>query len=139
MLWLKAFHIIAMVAWFAGLFYLPRLYVYHASTVDTISLERFKVMEWRLYYAIMYPAAILTTIFGAGLVYLSPAYYFHQVWFLLKLGCVVGLWVYHIYCGILLNKFAADKNVFSSRFYRFFNEIPTLVLIAAVILVEVKP
>lgn len=139
MLWLKAFHIIAMVAWFAGLFYLPRLYVYHASTVDTISLERFKVMEWRLFYAIMYPAAVLTTLLGAGLVYFSPMYYFHQVWFLLKLFGVAGLWIYHIFCGVLLKKFAADKNTYSSRFYRFFNEIPTLILMGVVILVVVKP
>ncbi len=139
MLWMKAFHIVAMVAWFAGLFYLPRLYVYHASTVDTISLERFKVMEWRLYYAIMYPAAILTTLLGIGMVYYAPGYYFHQLWFLGKVIGVGFVWVYHVTCGRLLKKFAADKNHYSSRFYRFFNEIPTLLLLIIVILVVVKP
>ncbi|NBX84164.1 MAG: protoporphyrinogen oxidase HemJ [Gammaproteobacteria bacterium] len=139
MLWLKAFHIVAMVAWFAGLFYLPRLYVYHASTVDTISLERFKVMEWRLFYAIMYPAAILTTLMGIGMVYFAPGYYLHQWWFLGKMIAVGFVWIYHIACGILLKKFAADKNCYSSQFYRFFNEIPTLLLVVIVILVVVKP
>ena len=139
MLWMKAFHIVAMVAWFAGLFYLPRLYVYHASTVDTISLERFKVMEWRLFYAIMYPAAILTTLLGIGMVYFAPSYYLHQWWFLGKMIGVGFVWIYHMVCGILLKKFAADKNCYSSRFYRFFNEIPTLLLVVIVILVVVKP
>ncbi len=139
MLWIEAFHVICVVAWFAGLFYLPRLYVYHAAATDTISIERFKIMERRLYWGIATPAAILTTLFGAILIYLHYQYYLHAAWMHLKLTLAVGLWIYHIYLAKLLKQFARDDNHHSERFYRILNEVPTLFLISMVILVVVKP
>jgi putative membrane protein len=139
MLWFKALHIIAVVAWFAGLFYLPRLFVYHAVATDTISLERFKVMERRLYYGIMWPAGVLTTVFGLSVLSYASEYYLHQSWLHWKLFFVLCIWGYHLYCGHLLKRFAAEINRFSSGFYRAFNEVPTLLLIIVVILVIVKP
>ncbi len=138
MLWIKAFHIIAMVMWFSGLFYLPRLFVYHAKSQDTISLERFKVMEWRLYWCITTPGAILTTLFGIILMIMGYAYYSHAIWLHIKLALAVGLWIYHIYLAFLLKAFARDANRHSGHFYRILNEIPTLFLIAMVLLAVVK-
>ncbi|KTD50934.1 protoporphyrinogen oxidase HemJ [Legionella quateirensis] len=139
MLLIKAFHIIALVAWFAGLFYLPRLFVYHSVTEDSISLDRFKIMERRLYYGITWPAAILTTVFGLWLIYFNMDYYLKAGWMHAKLSLVLLLWIYHLTCGFYLKTFAQDKNIKSSRFYRIFNELPTLLLISIVILVVVKP
>ncbi|KTD23103.1 transmembrane protein [Legionella lansingensis] len=139
MLTIKAFHIIAMVAWFAGLFYLPRLFVYHAETNDSISIERFKVMERRLYYGITWPAAILTTVLGLLLILFNPQYYLKAGWMHAKLGLVLLLWVYHLFCGHFRKCFAQQKNTKGSRFYRIFNELPTLFLIAIVLLVVTKP
>jgi len=139
MLWYKAWHIMAMVAWFAGLFYLPRIFVYHATTTDTISLERFVVMERRLYFGIMWPAAILTSVFGLAIVYQASHYYLHQVWFQLKLAIVLVLWFYHLSLWFFLQQFKHQKNKHGSRFYRLYNELPTLVLIAVVLLVVLKP
>lgn len=138
MLWVKSFHIITMVAWFAGIFYLPRLYVYHAETTDEISLKRFKIMERRLYRGIMWPAMVMTLIFGFWLVYLIPAY-LKAPWMHAKLTLVVLLVFYHFYCGALRKRFADGNNMHSARFYRILNEVPTLLLIAIVILVVVKP
>lgn len=138
-LWLKAWHIIGVVAWFAGLFYLPRLFVYHATTTDHLSLERFKIMERRLYYGIMWPAALFTSVMGLWMVGASPVYYWQQSWFHWKFLLVLSLWGYHFYCGHLVKIFSVDGNQFSSGFYRFFNEIPTVILIIVVILVVVKP
>lgn len=139
MLWIKSFHLIAVVAWFAGLFYLPRLFVYHAMATDTISLERFKIMEHKLYYIIMTPAAILTIILGAILASYHWSYYKTAGWFHFKLLLVFALIIYHVYCGKLIRQFKQDKNQLSTRFYRFFNEIPTLFLFAIIILTIVKP
>jgi putative membrane protein len=139
MLMIKSLHIIAMVAWFAGLFYLPRLFVYHADAVDTISIERFKIMERRLFRAIMWPAAVLTTVFGGWLMSYNAPYYSHAGWMQAKLGLVVLLWVYHLLCGRMVKQFACNQNVHSSRFYRVFNEAPTLLLIGVVFLVVLKP
>lgn len=139
MLWIKAFHIISLVAWFAALFYLPRLYVYHTDTQDSVSLSRFKLMERRLYYGIMWPAAISTSLLGFCLISYLPAYYLHAGWMHLKLGLVIVLWVYHVSCGYFLHQFKQERNIRSTRFYRMFNEIPTLLLISIVILVVVKP
>ena len=139
MLWYKAWHIMAMVAWFAGLFYLPRIFVYHATTTDTISLERFVIMERRLYFGIMWPAAILTTVFGFAIVYQASDYYLVQVWFQLKLAIVLVLWFYHLSLWYFLQQFKHQKNKHGSRFYRLYNELPTLVLIAVVLLVVLKP
>lgn len=139
MLWIKAFHLIAMVAWFAGLFYLPRLFVYHCDAHDVLSIERFKIMEWRLYYAIIWPAAIVTTGLGLWLVWFNAPYYVHAGWFHGKIFFVLLLWVFHLLCGHYVQQFKYDKNTHLTRFYRCFNEIPTLLLIVIVILVVVKP
>ena len=139
MLMVKAWHIIAMVAWFAGLFYLPRLFVYHADAEDQISIDRFKLMERRLYYAITWPAAVLTTVFGVWLLTYNSHYYLSAHWMHAKLGLIVLLWVYHLTCGHFVRRFARDENRRGARFYRMFNEVPTLLLIGIVLLVVVKP
>lgn len=139
MLWIKAFHIIFMVTWFCGLFYLPRLFVYHAEAKDTISLERFKLMEKKLFYLITTPGAILTIIFGISLLSFNLAGYMQMSWLHIKLGLVLLLVVYHIYLGKLLHDFKFNRNQHSSVFYRWLNEIPALFLIAIVILAVVKP
>lgn len=140
MLWVKAFHVIFMVSWFAGLFYLPRLYVYHASSSDDISNERFKIMERKLFYGIMTPAAIITTVLGLWMLfdYAWQAYSL-MLWLQIKLLIVVLLIVYHVYCWKLLKLFKEDKNTHSHVYYRWFNEIPVFMLIGIIILVIVKP
>lgn len=139
MLWLKAFHIIAMVAWFAAIFYLPRLFVYHAQAQDKLGTERFKVMERRLYRGIMWPAGVVTTVLGLSLLMMNKAYYLSAPWMHAKLSLVIVLWGYHLYCGHIKNQFAKDANTRSPFFYRVFNELPVLLLVAIVILVVVKP
>ncbi|WP_137719129.1 protoporphyrinogen oxidase HemJ [Methylobacillus flagellatus] len=136
MLWIKAWHIIFMVTWFAGLFYLPRLFVYHAMSADSASNERFKIMERKLFYGIMTPGAIFTIMFG---VWLWLGYGHSGGWLHAKLALVAGLLVYHIYCGKLLLDFKHDRNTRSHVYYRWFNEVPVLALIAIVVLVVVKP
>lgn len=136
MLWLKALHIIFMVTWFAGLFYLPRLFVYHAMSSDATSLERFKVMERKLYYGIMTPGALLTIVFGT---WLWLGYGIGGGWLYVKLALVTILIAYHLYCGRLLADFRHDRNRHDHIFYRWLNEFPVLILIAVVILVVVKP
>lgn len=136
MLWIKSLHLVFMVTWFAGLFYLPRLFVYHAMTEDTASRERFKVMERKLYYGIMTPGAVLTIVFG---LWLWLGYGFTGGWLHAKLALVVVLVVYHLWCGRLLGRFKHDRNTHSHVWYRWFNEFPTIVLIAVVILTVVKP
>ena len=138
MLWVKAFHIIFMVTWFAGLFYLPRLFVYHAMADDSNSIDRFKVMERKLFFGIMTPSAILSILFGIWLLVYLPEY-LNTNWMLIKIGLVVLLIFYHIWCGILIKRFKQDQNQHSHVWYRWFNEAPVLVLIAIVILVVVKP
>jgi putative membrane protein len=138
-LMLKAFHIIAMVAWFAGLFYLPRLFVYHADAVDAISLERFKIMERRLYYAITWPAAVITTLLGVLLLISQMTVYMHAGWMHAKLLCVLLLWGYHLTCGYYLRQFSKGNKVRSAVYFRLFNEVPTLILISIVLLVVMKP
>ncbi len=139
MLWIKAFHLIAMVAWFAGLFYLPRLFVYHAQARDSISVERFKIMEYRLYYFIMAPAALFTIILGGILISDSPKYYLQAHWMQAKLFFVLLLCIFHLYCGKLYKAFKRDNNQHSALFFRFLNEFPTLMLILIIILAEVRP
>lgn len=139
MLWIKAWHIIFMVTWFAGLFYLPRLYVYHTTTTDPMGLERFWIMERRLYYGIMTPGGLLTTFFGGWLIRFNPHYYLHARWFHAKLLCITILWAYHLYLGHLRKVFLCNGNTHSDTFYRYVNEFPTLLLITIVILVVVKP
>ncbi|OGO97097.1 MAG: hypothetical protein A3F41_06440 [Coxiella sp. RIFCSPHIGHO2_12_FULL_44_14] len=139
MRWILSFHVIFMVAWFAGLFYLPRLFLYHTTSIDLISIQRFKMMEKKLFYFIMTPAALLATGFGLWLLILYWYYYLHAGWMLTKLFFVALLLAYHFYCGKLLNHFKHDRNPFSATFYRWFNEIPTVLLIIIVILAVVKP
>jgi putative membrane protein len=139
MLYIKAFHIVAMVAWFAGLFYLPRLFVYHASAEDPISLDRFKIMERRLYYGITWPAALVTSLLGIWLLSFNWEYYLKAGWMHAKLSLVLLLWIYHLSCGRYLKAFALDKNQKSSLFFRVYNEFSILMLIGIVLMVVVKP
>lgn len=139
MLWIKAFHIIFMVTWFAGIFYLPRLFVYHAMTKDAISLERFITMEQRLYYAIILPSSILTTACGLCLFFSHPAFYFQAGWMEWKLIAVGGVWVYQFRCNYYRKCFKQNKALHSALFYRWFNEIPSILLCVIVILVVIKP
>jgi len=136
MLWIKSFHIIFMVTWFAGLFYLPRLFVYHAMTEDRPGGERFKVMERKLFYGIMTPGGVLTIGFG---LWLWLGYGISGGWLHVKLALVALLIAYHIWCGTLLNDFRRDRNMKSHVWYRWFNEFPVVVLLGAVILAVVKP
>ena len=136
MLWIKALHIIFMVTWFAGLFYLPRLFVYHAMSDDAAGIVRFKVMERKLFYGIMTPGGILTILSG---VWLWQGYGFSGGWLHAKLSLVFVLIIYHIYCGKLLHDFKHDRNTRSHVFYRWLNELPVLLLIAIIVLVVVKP
>ena len=136
MLWIKAFHIIFVVTWCAGLFSLPRLFVYHAMAEDAASRSRFKVMERKLYYGIMAPGAVLTVGFG---LWLWLGYGISGAWLHAKLALVVVLIAYHLWCGKLLNDFKRDRNTHSHVWYRWFNEFPVVILIAAVILAVVKP
>jgi protoporphyrinogen IX oxidase len=137
MLWLKAFHVIAVVTWFAGLFYLPRLYVYHADTKDAISTQRFEIMERRL-FAIMTIGATLSIIFGLSMVIASPIY-LAMTWLKVKLLFVALLIAYHTYCYKLLRDFATQRNTRSAKWLRGFNELPSVLLIVIVILAVVKP
>ena len=127
-----------MVTWFAGLFYLPRLFVYHADAKDAISIERFKVMERKLFFGIMTPGALFTLIFGIAMIYLYPGYLL-QPWLHAKLTLVLLLIGFHVYLGKLWRDFKYDRNRHTHRFYRLINEIPVLFLVAIVILVVVKP
>lgn len=140
MLWIKAFHVIFMVTWFAGLFYLPRLFVYHSLSKDKTSIERFKIMERKLYYGIMAPGAILTIGFGLWLLYdYAWEVYKKSGWMHLKLTLVFVLVLYHLYCGKLLRTFKKDANTRSHLFYRWFNEFPVIILVGTVVLVIVRP
>ncbi len=136
MLWVKAFHIVFVVTWFAGLFYLPRLFVYHAMAEDEISRQRFQVMERKLYYGIMAPGAVLTVVFG---LWLWLGYGISGAWLHAKLVLVAALVGYHLWCGKLINDFKQDRNTRSHVWYRWFNEVPTAILFLVVILAVVKP
>ncbi len=134
--YIKAFHIIAIVAWFAGLFYLPRLFVYHSLTKNPISSNQFKIMEHKLFWYIMTPSGIIAVILGE---ILAHGFGFNGLWLHLKTFLVGTLVMYHVYCFKLMDDFAKDANQKSDRWFRVFNEYPTLILIACVILVVVKP
>lgn len=139
MLWIKAFHIIFVVTWFAGLFYLPRLFVYHALANDSIGIERFKVMERKLFYGIMTPSAVIAVVLGLVL-YLGFGIGRDSGWMHAKLALIAILLIHHAYLGVLMAAFAQDRNRHSHKFYRWLNEIPAApVLFGAVILVVVKP
>jgi protoporphyrinogen IX oxidase len=135
-LWLKALHVIFMVTWFAGLFYLPRLFVYHAQASDSVGIERFKIMERKLYYGIMTPGAVLTVAFG---LWLWLGYGPVGAWLYAKLVLVAILIAYHLYCGKLLRDFKHNRNRHGHVWYRWLNELPVLILFGAVLLVVLKP
>ena len=139
MLWLKALHIIFVITWFAGLFYLPRLFVYHAALEpsDTSSAERFKIMERRL-FAMMTVGGVLSVVFGLATLLKVPGF-LQTGWMHAKLTLVAGLIGYHVWCYRLLLSFRQDRNQRSERWYRGFNEVPTVFLFGIVILVVVKP
>jgi protoporphyrinogen IX oxidase len=137
MLWLKAFHVVFVVTWFAGLFYLPRLFVYHAATRDAPGLERFIVMERRL-FALMTLGALATLLFGAAMIVAAPAY-LAASWLRAKLLLVALLIAYHAWCWRLMRALRAGTAAHSQRWYRLFNELPGLLLIAIVVLAVVKP
>ncbi len=140
MLWLKALHLIFMVTWFAGLFYLPRLFVYHAMSSDETSLERFKIMERKLYFGIMTPGMVLTWVFGLWMLvaYAWPLYG-HSGWLHAKLTLLVLLTAYHVWCGRWLFAFKHGSNSHSHVYFRWMNEVPVLFLFAIVILAVIKP
>jgi putative membrane protein len=137
-LWIKSLHIIFLITWFSGLFYLPRLFVYHSMTpaTDREGNERFKVMERKLFFGIMTPGGILTIVFG---LWLWLGYGITGTWLHIKLALVSVLVAYHLYCGRLLFDFKFDRNRHGHVYYRWFNEFPTLILIAGVVLAVVKP
>jgi protoporphyrinogen IX oxidase len=137
MLWLKAFHVVFVIAWFAGIFYLPRVFVYHAETADEIGNARFKVMERRL-FAMMTFGAVLALGFGASMIVAAPGL-LQAGWLHAKLTLVLLVLAYHGWCYKIVLAFRADQNRKSSRWFRVFNEIPLLMLIAIVILAVVKP
>jgi putative membrane protein len=135
MLWIKSLHIIFVVCWFAGLFYLPRLFVNHAMVTDRATKDQLKLMERKL-YRFMTPLGLLALVFGF---WLWLGYGFSGGWLHLKTALVVVLVAYHLYCGWLVQQFAADRTLYSHVFYRWFNEIPVLILFAIVLLAVLKP
>jgi putative membrane protein len=137
MLWLKALHVVFVVTWFAGLFYLPRLYVYHTATTDTLGLQRFVVMERRLFF-IMSVGAVLAVLFGLAMILAAPGY-LDQQWLRAKLLLVALLVGYHFWCYRLMLALREGVNPHSQRWYRWFNELPGLFLLTIVILAVVKP
>jgi putative membrane protein len=137
MLWLKALHVVFVVTWFAGLFYLPRLFVYHAVTTDAPGLARFTVMERRLFF-IMTLGAILAVLFGIAMLLGAPAY-LAMGWLRAKVVLVALLVAYHFWCYRLMLALRAQRRPHSQRWYRLFNEVPALLLLAIVILAVVKP
>ncbi len=134
-LWIKAFHIVFVVSWFAGLFYLPRIFVNHAMAGESAEITRLKLMEGKL-YRFMTPLAVLALVLGT---WIWLGYGITGGWMHAKLALVAGLIGYHLYCGHLVKVFAEDRNTRSHKFYRFFNEVPVLILTAITILVVVKP
>lgn len=140
MLWFKALHLIFMVTWFAGLFYLPRLFVYHAMSDDQTSIDRFKIMERKLFYGIMTPGALLTIVFGFCTLFSNGlSAYSGQLWLQIKYVFILLLIAYHVYCWFLLQDFKHERNKHSHVWYRWFNEIPVLILVAIILLAVVRP
>ena len=135
----KSLHLIAVISWMAGLLYLPRIFVYHSENDNEIITNVFKTMEKKLYYYIMTPAMFLSWLFGLALIHEVGFEQLASFWLQLKLIFVILLTVYHFYLGVLLNKFKFDQNNKTSKFYRYINEIPTLLLILIVFVVIFKP
>lgn len=137
LLWLKSFHVVFVIAWFAGIFYLPRLFVYHAQTEEAAVKTQFKVMERRL-FAMMTFGAVFALAFGAAMIAAAPGY-LESGWFHAKFTLVLFVLGYHVWCYRLVRAFRDDRNVHTARWYRFFNEAPLLLLIGIVVLAVVKP
>ena len=135
----KSLHLIPVISWMAGLLYLPRIFVYHSENNNEIITSVFKVMERKLFYYIMTPAMIFSWIFGLVLIHEIGFQQLTNLWLQLKLILVILLTVYHFYLGLLLNQFKLDQNRRTSKFYRYINEIPTLLLILIVFIVIFKP
>ena len=135
----KSLHLISVISWMAGLLYLPRIFVYHSENENEIVTTVFKTMERKLFYYIMTPAMLISWIFGLALIHEIGFKELASLWLQLKLFFVILLTLYHLYLGILLNKFRYDQNKKSSKFYRLINEIPTLLLILIVFIVIFKP
>lgn len=138
-LYLKALHLIFAVAWFAALFYLPRLFVYHAEAEDSISIERFKTMERRLHLGILMPSSLLTLVFGLWITSLTWDVLISSLWYWLKLLCILLLFAYQGMCSRFRREFAEDRNTRSAKFFRWFNEVPLVFLIAIIFLAVLKP
>ncbi len=138
-LWIKAIHLIAVICWFAGIFYLPRLFVYHTMAEDQTSKDRFKIMERKLYRGIMNPSMIITIVLGLWMFMANMEAYKGSGWMHAKLTLVFLLVGYHHMCLAYMKKFAADTNTKSDKFFRIFNEVPVFLLVAIVILVIVRP
>jgi putative membrane protein len=139
-LWFKALHLIFVVTWFAGLFYLPRLFVYHAVTEDEVGNARFKTMERKLYWGIMTPSVVLLLAMGVGLLWqMGITWLFETTWFHVKFALVAILVLYHVYLGHLLRQFRDDANRHGHVFYRLINEFPVLLLVVIVLLAVLKP
>lgn len=139
-MWLKAWHLIGMVTWFAGLFYLPRLFVYHTMSDDQTSIDRFKIMERKLFYGITTPGGVFTVIIGLWMMYdYAWAAFGSHLWLQVKFVLLAVLIAYHVYCGKLLLDFKHDRNRRSHVWYRWFNELPVLLLIVIVLLAVLKP
>ena len=137
MLWFKSLHLIFMVTWFAGLFYLPRLFVYHAMSEDQISIDRFKIMERKLYFGITTPGMVLTLIFGIAL--LMGGDYLSQLWIQIKLVLIAILVLYHFHCGKIVKDFKYDRNQRGHVFYRWYNEFPVILLFIIIPLAVFRP
>jgi len=135
----KSLHLISVISWMAGLLYLPRIFVYHSENNNEIITTVFKTMERKLFYYIMTPAMILSWLFGLVLIHEIGFDQLSSLWLQLKLILVLILTGYHFYLGVLLNKFKLDQNQKSSKFYRYINEIPTLLLIFIIFIVIFKP
>lgn len=138
MLWIKSLHIIAVISWFAGIFYLPRLFVYHAMTDNPDTRQHLELMQRKL-YRFMSPFAVLSIVFGIWLASYNLSYYGQSTWFTIKVGCVVALVGYHLMCGYYVKQLQAGNHQRSHVFFRWFNELPVLIMFAVVILVVVKP
>ena len=135
----KSLHLIAVISWMAGLLYLPRIFVYHSENDNEIITTVFKTMERKLFFYIMTPAMVLSWLFGLVLIHQIGFSQLASIWLQLKLILVSLLTIYHFYLGVLLKKFKLDKNENSSKFYRYINEIPTLLLIFIIFIVIFKP
>jgi putative membrane protein len=138
MLWIKALHIIAVICWFAGIFYLPRLFVYHAMSEHQQTREQLQLMQHKL-YRFMSMFAVLTLLFGSWLASYNLSYYLASSWFIIKLVCVAALVAYHLICGYFVQQLQAGNSQHSHVFFRWFNELPVVIMFAVVILVVVKP